>query len=511
MRDNKNLLPKPNPALVLMPRVGKLTATGRKLYNALLKRTHSDVSAIKADGGVIDGEKLFEAPLEALLAQIVSPESKSEPRTVAKKYLLAMRRTEVDWEAPDAKTGLVWKNMGLLSEVDLEMRDGVLWVLWSLPPTLLKLLADPERRFTLLDLDMMATLDTYSAIALYEICARYRDNPPSFKTSRNTTEWWTDALSTNPAQAAKGTGVVKRREWRKFKIEFVQRAIDEVNTKTDIHVELLEFKEGRAIKEVQFEVHRKVVVPAARVPQIHEETAQLAGRLEVSLEDISKFIKEGRSNEEVVNALLRLQSRLNTTDAEVVEDRTRYLRGILVRGRSLKPSFEIVRPGHPSSEELEHVLTTAEAALVDAEQRFILMSRIERQPWIQRAIGALKARDALTPGMARQLSAGELPVMVQQEAVRQLVAPQVSESKTENSKTALQVTFERLPNAERESYLQRFNEEVISKSPAALKSAWTKHGVAGRVCGPMFFQWLEELLTSEGQQPAGKTGQGATV
>ena len=95
---------------------------------------------------------------------------------------------------------------------------------------------------------MLAKLGSYTAVALYEICARYRDNP-SGVTSRKPVAWWVDALSNGPGP--------ERREWRKFKNERVKEAVAEINAETDLEIELIEHKQGRVITEVQFAVRKK--------------------------------------------------------------------------------------------------------------------------------------------------------------------------------------------------------------------------------------------------------------
>jgi hypothetical protein len=271
------ILQKPTDAIVMMPRTGKLTPVTRKVYNALLHRTQTEVIVLREQGRAVDATYLFSAPLHEVLKQTLREQSKSDNMTSVKGYFMEMRRTEVDWEAPDASSGVVWRSMGLLSEAQLEKRDGVIWALWALPPTLMAAVSDPKR-FTPLDLEEIGKLDRYAAIALYEICARYRDNPTGL-TSRNGVEWWTDALSNAPASLDPVTGQRNRREWRKFKREFVAPAIQEINRKTDLVIGLLEFKEVRTIKEAQFKVKRKPQTIESTLPKVAIELAELAAAL----------------------------------------------------------------------------------------------------------------------------------------------------------------------------------------------------------------------------------------
>lgn len=235
-------LRKPHEMIVLLPRTRRVTLTGRRLYNALLQVAQSRLAAMAQMPGA---DYMFEAPLPALLR---SSGSSGEDRTAAKRYLREMRGLEVDWESTAPGDGVKWRGFSMLSEVAIELRHGENWVCWSYPPTMMAALKEPAR-WARIDLDILARLGTYTALALYEICARYRDNPSGL-TSRKPVQWWADALSSAPAGS-------ERREWRKFKSERVKDAVADINRETDLEIELVEHKQGRAVVEAQFMVRRK--------------------------------------------------------------------------------------------------------------------------------------------------------------------------------------------------------------------------------------------------------------
>ncbi len=91
-------------------------------------------------------------------------------------------------------------------------------------------------------------LSTYTAVALYEICARYKDSPGGL-TSRHEPEFWTRVLREG--------GGIKPREFRKFKNELLMPAVAEINEETEIEVELIEHREQSTLQAVQFKVARK--------------------------------------------------------------------------------------------------------------------------------------------------------------------------------------------------------------------------------------------------------------
>lgn len=377
------------------------------MYNVILQKTQVEVMVFRSEGRVISAEHFFSAPLHEIVKGTLAADSKSEPMAAAKKYLIEMGDIKVDWEAPDAGSEVVWRSMGLLSEAAIENREGVLWALWALPPSLLMAVSDPER-FTPLDLDQISKLNSYSTIALYEICARYRNNPTGL-TSRNSTDWWTDALHNVPAPIDSITGKRNRREWRKFKSEFVNKAITEINTETDLNVELLEFKSGRTITEAQFKVKKKA--PSSTLPKVAQVLAELATEANVSIAVIATWMKSGTSEGALKLALMQLISRVKDTSLEPIESRPAYLRKLLdeLHGK-IKPDMGPA-PGEQQkvagASPLPLVRTPQEDRRADMKAEFLALPRSEQKLFAEMAFDVLKDRKLATPVVARKMEQGE--------------------------------------------------------------------------------------------------------
>jgi plasmid replication initiation protein len=245
--------------IVMKPSVGnKVTLIGRRLYSALLA-----TSQLELNGTTPLATHTFEAPLMSLLK--VSG-GEGEERTVAKRYFQEMQDLKVSWESTSPGDGVKWVGLHMLSQAKIFVRTGQTWVSWAFPPEIMGMIINPDR-YAVWNLRITAKLGTYSALALYEICARYRDNP-SGVTSRKPLDWWIDALSNTSASADK-----KRREWRKFKVEKVNEAIADINKETDIEIELIEHKSGRMVTEIQFGVRKKQSQPVLN--QQHEINAEI--------------------------------------------------------------------------------------------------------------------------------------------------------------------------------------------------------------------------------------------
>jgi hypothetical protein len=135
----------------------------------------------------------------------------------------------------------------LLAEARLSVRNGEAWVKWYYPPSIREQLISPDR-WAQIELNSLAQLSTYSAVALYEICARFKSSPGGL-TSRHPPDFWIRVLREG--------GGIKPREWRKVKNELVVPAIAQINEASEITIELIEHRQGNAVVAVQFSVKRK--------------------------------------------------------------------------------------------------------------------------------------------------------------------------------------------------------------------------------------------------------------
>ena len=255
-------LRKPNAALVMFPKTGKLTSIERKLFNSILLSSISQLLEYREKNGRNpDHQHLYCASASELLDPI--ERGKSNLKSSLRKNMLSLRRAEVNWEAPDKKSGIIWENMSVLSHASIELRNGRLFALWALPPGINEAISDIKAfPFTRLDLTQIGLLNTYTAVALYEICARYRNNfmkggDGICLTTVNNPDWWIDALTNNSVRIDAITGIQIRREWRKVKSELVLPAINDINEQTDLSIELLERKKGRTVELIQFSVRQK--------------------------------------------------------------------------------------------------------------------------------------------------------------------------------------------------------------------------------------------------------------
>lgn len=400
-------LRKPTEMLVMIPRSQKITLIGRKLYNAMLQNAQHRLSTRRE---MPAADYMFEAPLKDVL---VAAGTSAESRTVAKKYLQEMRGLVVDWESTAEGDGVKWRGFAMLSEVVLEVRQGQNWVLWSYPPTVMKALHEPGR-WARLNLEVIAQLGSYAAVALYEICARYRDNP-SGVTSRKELQWWIDALSQAPAGSEK--------EWRRFKYKRVQPAIEEINAQTDIEIELIEHKQGRAIAAAQFQVrkkHRQISLPIERDAQVEPadtvlvERAEAVGVREAKVEEL--IIKFGDSL--VAEQLNEFEKRIERKELGPINSPAAYLRQMCVAAAEAAAAEpERIEGAAPQAQpgQLELPAVTIAAAEADRmNERYAQLraeieqlSDPERAALVAQAVAELQGRGLYSAVIRRRVEAGD--------------------------------------------------------------------------------------------------------
>jgi len=369
--------------IVMMPAAGSgksLSLIGRRLYRVLLA-----VSQVELKGVMPLADHTFEAPLQQLLSYSASG---GEERSVAKKYFKEMQEFAVDWESTAPGDGVKWIGLNMLSQAKVILRNGQTWVSWAFPPEIMAMVVDPDR-YAVWNLRVTSQLSTYCALALYEICARYRDNP-SGVTSRKPCEWWIDALSGSAPAEGK-----KRREWRKFKLEKINRAVEEISSETDLEIELVEHRKGgRAVEEIQFVVRKKQKVQQLTTAVTIDATLILqAERLGVGDKASEQLI---RQYGEVLfkDKLDMLAARLQNPTLTPVNNAFAWLCGVLKNAHLGGESELLVSTQTQAKEtsltgDAKLLPTRSNAAKVLAEINQLHPS--QRQIWVDRAVAELKA------------------------------------------------------------------------------------------------------------------------
>ncbi len=242
--DNKHFR-KTNTAIGLKVREGRLTLLGRKVFNVMMynaqKVKHPGVNA-PIDSA--SAQKYFWIPLSDLAKDAAYDSKDTE---FLKNSLEELQNIKLQMES-DVR----WTSERLVSSVTLvnprglKKHAGQVWFGYAFPPEVFEIVMSPET-YTHMSIFFQGLLRSGAALALYEVCRRFATNP-SHMTLIDTYEAWYAMLSGTPMD---GSVPPPYKYWKR---DTLKPAIAEVNTLTDITVELVEHKNGRRVERLQFRV-----------------------------------------------------------------------------------------------------------------------------------------------------------------------------------------------------------------------------------------------------------------
>lgn len=228
-------------AVALMPVAGgrRISLLGRRLFNVLLHRAQEDGDRDE-----------YEARMHEVLGDASYNSNDTAPIV---KVLKELMTTTVEWQSPSNGEIETWDACNLLSGAGTtkDKKTKAVTIRWRYDSKVRAQLLSPDR-YARLSLEAITQLSTHASMALYEICARYIDNP-GHKTARQPWRWWRPVL----------TGVMSddsKTEYRYFKRDVLQTAVAEINARTNLDVRgPIEHKgpDNKTVTDIQFEVYLK--------------------------------------------------------------------------------------------------------------------------------------------------------------------------------------------------------------------------------------------------------------
>lgn len=235
----ENQLKKAQEAIAVVPlsEEHSISLLMRRFFNVLL--------FLSQEMGDIE---IYRTPLSKL---IDLAEYGSTNLEAVKDALRKMTTTVVEWnDVVDDKGRIRWGVSALLSHAEIIRDKKYAFVEWSFSPAIKRLLLNPSV-YAQISIPELCRLSTPTATALYEICVRYLTNQNGL-TCRETWQWWKPRLTGTKSSTAQENQVYSR-----FKEKRLSPAIDEINQKTRLSVELIEHKTGRKITHIQFSAKLK--------------------------------------------------------------------------------------------------------------------------------------------------------------------------------------------------------------------------------------------------------------
>lgn len=225
----------------------------------------------------------------------------------------------------------------LLNKDGLESKSGHAWVGFVFPPALHDRIMNLDTSYTRLSLYYQAQLKSGPALSLYEITKRYVTNP-SKKTRVEPWEWWFEALTGLPVST-------RKTEYRYFKRDTLLPAIAEVNAVTDVHVTLIENKQGRSVHTLQFEVKHSenTVIDTRLIGEQQEDIVKRLKQLGATQKD-AENIYALEDEESLLAALEFVEKRVKNPGNERIAVPIAYLKTLLKNGYQKKPKVKVFEP-----------------------------------------------------------------------------------------------------------------------------------------------------------------------
>lgn len=246
-RDRRDVY-KAHQAIAVSPSPGsRITLLSRRFFNVLLQ--HAQAQAQRQATA-----EIYRAPLSSIL-QDAGYDSRNYE--VAKAALRGLAKTSVEWSivqesaSGEERMERRWGVSSLVAQAEIidDGGKGPVMFEWSYAPRIRDNMLDPSR-YVQLDMELYATLSTGTAAALYEVCMQYLTNFNGL-TNKAEWEWWRPRLTGFPEGNDSDS-------YKFFKRDRLLPAILEINTKTDITVELHEFKTARRMVIPSFLARRVI-------------------------------------------------------------------------------------------------------------------------------------------------------------------------------------------------------------------------------------------------------------
>jgi hypothetical protein len=169
----------------------------------------------------------------------------SNNRAYLRESSLELMRIVFEWDviAPMHKKGTTWKASVLFP--DVEMRSDVMR--YRISSQLRDQVLNPEI-WAMIDMNHVRKFKRASSLALYEQCVRFE------KVGRTTPVQWEHLRDIILGESAEAKIY---QEYKFFKNRVLLPSIAEINSLSDIEVELVQNKEGRKVTTLQFAVQKK--------------------------------------------------------------------------------------------------------------------------------------------------------------------------------------------------------------------------------------------------------------
>lgn len=373
---------KTNEAIGLRVKEGRLSLLSRKLYNVMVYHAQQlKTPGLNAPIETEAAKKYFWIPLSEVARDAAYDSNDTE---FLKQAIEEFQNIKIHIEDDRQWTSeRLVSSVKLVNPLGLKKRGGVMWFGFAFPPEVHELVMSPGT-YTKLSIFYQGLLRSGSALALYEICRRYATNPSKL-TGIETYEYWHSTLTGNPMREVPPP-------YKYFKRDILKPAMAEINSTTDIMVDLIEHKNGRRIEKLQFhvELNKQSSLAFPAPPVIDSDLMLKIMRFGFSQQDSLDLMAQ-HSDDKIRVAVAHLETRLASATLPKIDSKAAYFRTLLKNGLVQTESPGLPKPKYQQKNDtaisvMERFLSHRAKQAFDiinemtAEERSVVLVRFKQTP-----------------------------------------------------------------------------------------------------------------------------------
>jgi hypothetical protein len=314
---------KANDSIGLRVMEGKFSLLSRKIYNIFINKAQElGVPGKEIPPGSPVGADYFWIRMREV---VKSTEFDSNNYDLIKETAQELLDIKVV-----AETDKMWTSERLLSGAKiyntkgLKSQGGEVWIGFAFPPEVMQMVLNPNT-YTKFNLRFQTALRGNGSLGLYEIARRYATSP-SHLTYRDTWERWYQAITGTPISEALP-------EYKYFKRDTLKKAMAEINSVTDIKIELIEHAKGRKVIDLQFRVELATQTPLdlAAPPPIDPGLIERIIRFGISKED-ARELYLGYDERTILDHVVLTEDRMHNKKLLPIDSPAAYFRTALKGG-----------------------------------------------------------------------------------------------------------------------------------------------------------------------------------
>jgi hypothetical protein len=361
--------------LAMVPQIGAITIVARKAYMVMMMHARTQIEN-NPDC------TMFRVPLRSILRGFDGSESSSSI-TELKRHLRSMVTHVIEWQSPTAGEvdAVQWSVCGLVASIGIsKSTSGDNWLEWEYASRIKSEILNPSR-YAQLQISSVSQFRSHGGLALYEICARYKDNIGHL-TAKQEWQWWIPVLTGKPLPKEIKT------QYRFFKRDTLKPAIDEVNAVSELNVTLKEIKVARTVTHLQFEVRLKAQVAAKEKPPV--DLSKIATAIDLGISpEVADELYLGHGEEKFLLAVSVFASRVARPGATEILSRNEYFKKLFkdpLLGQPTTPPKADHAPEKPAPKQpdvsaiaLDEIATLGAAKLERVKQEILALPEVEQK------------------------------------------------------------------------------------------------------------------------------------